>query len=250
MRGIRSAGLSVWWDADIAPQAPWETTIEGELAVARAVVVAWSGVSIASENVKAEARSARHDGRLVQVFLDACDPPLFFGERQGIDISRWSGAEDDPVFCDLVRAVQVVVRGETAATPPHAREARKSRIRIPLLALLLGGGMSVAGIVGVGVFANPNKSDHQTLAAIQGSWGRPGCPSPQLFSVTDTEITVRAEGWISTGRVVSISDGAVLSETLSPVEDRGRLLELRPEGDRMLLHDRTTDVRQVLERCP
>ena len=90
VEALRAEGVSVWWDQDIPPNAPWEATIEGELAAARLVVVAWSPASVASENVKAEARWARQQGRLLQVFVEACEPPLFFGERQGVDLKHWS----------------------------------------------------------------------------------------------------------------------------------------------------------------
>jgi hypothetical protein len=246
VNGLRTAELSVWWDADIAPRAPWEATIEDELRKARAVVVAWSKSSITSENVKAEARGAHRDGRLVQVFLDRCDPPLFFGERQGIDLSKWSGAHEDQAFIDLVAAVRAAIRGE----PMHAASAPKRPERrtwvLGLTALLVVAGLALAfGVPQASLFG----SEARTLDQIEGRWGRPGCPSPQEFFVADGQITVRAPGWISTGRIVSVSEGAILSETLSPIADRGRLVELRLDGDRLVLHDRASDVRQVLERC-
>src|SRR5215472_7931132 len=88
---LRATGLDVWWDEDIPGGAQWEASIESALKKAKAVVVCWSPASVASENVRSEARVAREDGRLVQVFLKPCMPPLFFGERQGIDLSKWRG---------------------------------------------------------------------------------------------------------------------------------------------------------------
>ncbi len=76
VQGARNAGLSVWWDQDIAPDAPWEQTIESELTNAKVVIVAWSQAAVASENVKAEARRARNQGKLIQVYVEACEPPL------------------------------------------------------------------------------------------------------------------------------------------------------------------------------
>src|SRR5947208_13514977 len=98
---LRQAGLEVWWDEDIPASAPWEATIERALADARAVIVCWSPDSVASENVRSEARVAREDGRLIQVFVKPCAPPLFFGERQGIDLSSWRGKVDDPRIAKL-----------------------------------------------------------------------------------------------------------------------------------------------------
>ena len=105
VEALRAEGLKVWWDVDIPLHAPWEQTIERNLSAAKIVIVAWSRAAISSDNVKAEARWARRHGRLLQVFLEACEPPLFFGERQGVDLTPWSGAPLDPSFRVLLSAV-------------------------------------------------------------------------------------------------------------------------------------------------
>src|SRR5271167_2570851 len=103
---LRAEGIRVWWDQDIAPNAAWEATIETALAAAKLVIVAWSPAAVASENVKAEARWARQQGRLLQVFVESCEPPLFFGERQGVDLKHWSGAASDSAFQSLLASVR------------------------------------------------------------------------------------------------------------------------------------------------
>ncbi len=115
VQGLRAAGLNVWWDEDIAPDAPWEGTIEAALTAAKAVIVAWSRAAVGSENVKSEARVARTAGKLIQVFAP-CIPPLFFGERQGVDLSGWGGAPQDRGFQTVLAAVRAVIAGEK---PPH-----------------------------------------------------------------------------------------------------------------------------------
>jgi TolB-like protein/tetratricopeptide (TPR) repeat protein len=111
---LRGAGLNVWWDADIPASAPWETTIEAALREANAVIVCWSPASVASENVRSEARVAREDGRLIQAFVKPCLPPLFFGERQGIDLTKWRGNPDDPRIAKIAEAARAIARGERA----------------------------------------------------------------------------------------------------------------------------------------
>src|SRR5437868_10539353 len=109
---LRQAGLDVWWDEDIPASAPWEATIERALADAKAVIVCWSPASVASENVRSEARVAREDGRLIQVFVKPSTPPLFFGERQGVDLSKWRGNADDPRIGRVAETVRKVAAGE------------------------------------------------------------------------------------------------------------------------------------------
>jgi adenylate cyclase len=121
---LRAEGVGVWWDQDIAPNAAWEATIEAALAAAKLVIVAWSPAAVASENVKAEARWARQQGRLLQVFVEACAPPLFFGERQGVDLKGWSGGATDLGFRAVLEAVRSGLSqppapsSDDAAAPP------------------------------------------------------------------------------------------------------------------------------------
>ncbi len=129
VQALRREGVDVWWDRDLPPDAPWEQTIERELAEAKtSVVVAWSEAAVGSENVKAEARWARCHGRLLQVYLERCEPPLFFGERQGVNLFEWSGAASDPSFRFLVDAIQESRSTESArALKPAALTGAKSR---------------------------------------------------------------------------------------------------------------------------
>ena len=137
VRGLRGAGLSVWWDQDIAPDAPWEATIESELGKAKVVLVAWSRAAVASENVKAEARRARTQGKLIQTFVEGCDPPLFFGERQGVDLTRWDGGAGDNRFQAIVSAAKAILAGKrppqgVGYAPRKQNIARVKATRAPM----------------------------------------------------------------------------------------------------------------------
>jgi len=144
---LRDWGLDCWWDEDIPPSAPWEATIEQELAQAKTVIVCWSPDAVASDNVRSEARVAREDGRLIQVFLKPCNPPLFFGERQGLNLSRWRGNVDDARVTKLADTVRQVAAGETVIggdSPKRSRRWAEFRIHAVVVALLLLAG-SLAG---------------------------------------------------------------------------------------------------------
>jgi adenylate cyclase len=120
VEALRAEGIGVWWDQDIPPNAAWEATIEQQLAVAKVVIVAWSPAAVASENVKAEARWARQQGRLLQVFVEACEPPLFFGERQGVDLKHWAGAASDVGFRNVLEAVRKGLKQSSDPSEGHA----------------------------------------------------------------------------------------------------------------------------------
>jgi tRNA A-37 threonylcarbamoyl transferase component Bud32 len=135
VEAMRAEGLTVWWDQDIPPNAPWEETIEHQLSVAKVVIVAWSPSAVSSDSVKAEARWARQQGRLLQVFVEACEPPLFFGERQGVDLRTWSGVTSDRSFRLLLESVRDVlaaapVQAVSNVTAPGGLEPRRSFGRV------------------------------------------------------------------------------------------------------------------------
>ena len=142
---LRAAGLDTWWDEDIPPSAPWEATIEKELARAKAVIVCWSPDAVASDNVRSEARVAREDGRLIQLFLKPCNPPLFFGEQQGLNLSRWRGNADDPRIQRLAETARKVAAGERpeGEERPKRRKSFDLRIAGAAAVLLL---LAVAGL--------------------------------------------------------------------------------------------------------
>lgn len=141
---LRHKGLDTWWDEDIPPSAPWEATIEKELAGAKAVIVCWSPDAVASDNVRSEARVAREDGRLIQLFLKPCSPPLFFGERQGVDLSSWRGKSDDARIGRIAESARKVAAGERIepAVLPKKRKPLDRRIfaAIAMLLLIVAGG--------------------------------------------------------------------------------------------------------------
>lgn len=135
IRALRSSGFETWWDDDIPAGASWEQTIERELAEASSVIVCWSLMSVASENVRSEARVARSRGRLIQTFVEPCEPPLFFGERQGIDLTGWTGSVDDARFDRLRQALNGIVSSESLEDDRSAQATRRLRRHISPIGL-------------------------------------------------------------------------------------------------------------------
>ena len=128
---LRTTGFEPWWDDDIPPGAGWEETIERALADADVVIVCWSAASVTSENVRSEARLARSRGKLVQTFLEPCEPPLFFGERQGIDLTGWNGSAHGRVVERLKQALEQVL----SPTPEPPRPVQSPQRRRPTAAV-------------------------------------------------------------------------------------------------------------------
>ena len=284
VQALRGAGASVWWDQDIAPGAPWEVTIERELHQAKAVIVAWSPMAVASENVKEEARWARRQGRLIQVFVAPCAPPLFFGERQGVDLSGWKGDPADHRFKAVLAAAQAVVAGRA---PPqgvgYARPRRKVSELVVAAAVVLSAVLGlIANLAGTrdavcrlsaleplcrrwGLVAPP-PPDPAVLAAqarrkliqgVAGTWDRQdrACAAPIRIGVATDEdgvsrLTVTgAKGYVSVGQVIAADNGAVMTRnsTAGPGGRRDQW-EYRPDGDQLTVIDKD-GVATPLVRC-
>jgi hypothetical protein len=82
---LTSEGYSVWWDTDLTAGEDFRDVIDRELEAADAVIVIWTGHSIESKWVKAEADHADRDGKLIPLRargIDTWSIPKPFGTYQ------------------------------------------------------------------------------------------------------------------------------------------------------------------------
>ncbi len=117
---IQARGWSVWWDPEIAPGQEFDRLIDAELAVAGAVLVAWTKDSVESRWVRGEAREAADRGILVPVRFDGATLPIDVRSFHTIDLDA-SGASAAQ-FEQLLRALDDLLgrRGGTALPPTPA----------------------------------------------------------------------------------------------------------------------------------
>ncbi|HAY06476.1 MAG TPA: toll/interleukin-1 receptor domain-containing protein [Hyphomonas sp.] len=284
---LRSEGLDVWWDQDLAPDDPWEATIERQLDLSKVVIVAWSPAAVSSENVKAEARRARQSGKLLQTFVKPCDPPLFFGERQGVDISSWSGDSSDHRFQTVLTAALAILEGKK---PPHGvgYVPRKHLLRKSIAVLFVGlsavlGFLSNLGgardaLCSISSIETPcqefgltqapqieptpdpdaieTKLRDRLLSGLNGLWSRQerDCSVTAQFAVETDEggisrLRITADGFESLGQVVAAENTTVVTQATSPApgESRGQWT-YRLDGDRLVATD-PSGVETTLNRC-
>jgi len=113
-------GWSVWWDRRIPLGKSFDELIEGALGDARAVVVLWSNVSVASEWVRNEASEAKRRGILIPVFLEDVTAPLAFRRLNGANLKGWKRSEPHIEFDKLVERVKQLLKD------PRSTEACKT----------------------------------------------------------------------------------------------------------------------------
>ena len=105
---LRLHGYKVWRDDQLPAHRAYAEVIEERLRDAEAVVALWSSAAARSQWVRAEADSARQEGKLVQVTLDGAQPPLPFNQIHCLDMSGWDGKES-PAWHRLLATIEELV---------------------------------------------------------------------------------------------------------------------------------------------
>ena len=278
VKALRAEDITVWWSQEIPAMAPWELTIEKELAGARVAIVAWTKSSVTSENVKSEAREARRIGKLIQAFMDECEPPLFFGERQGVILIGWHGDRNHHQFKLLVDAIRAIKAGKK---PPHGvgYAPKKGTPWAPIAALL---GILSASLALIANFANaektvcslgplnpycvqyglipppvdPEAEKAKLIKSLDGSWSRNERDCSEAVTISTDKgdgavwrVTVRAPGFESVSEVVHAENGDIETRELTPQPGQGRKqTNWRPNGRQLVSLDEQ-GVSTTLGRC-
>ena len=86
---IEAKGWSVWWDPEITPGQEFDDQIEAEIDAAKAVLVVWTPVSVASRWVRGEAREAAERGILVPVRFEQARLPMDVRAIHTTDLDGW-----------------------------------------------------------------------------------------------------------------------------------------------------------------
>jgi len=115
--GLEQAGLSVWWDRNIQVGSEWDKTIEEALGKAKSVVVVWTAHAKHSRWVRAEAREALNQNKIVPVLVEANAMPLAFTGIQALQFLQWNGSAETQEFAVLLSVIKAQLSGKPVALP-------------------------------------------------------------------------------------------------------------------------------------
>jgi hypothetical protein len=110
---LEAEGWTVWWDTSLAAADLYRDEIMKQLAAARAVITIWTPNSIRSDWVRAEAGTAKNEGKLIPVKtpdVAYADIPLPFGEMHTENLES----------SELIRAAVVAQLAKPAVEPTAA----------------------------------------------------------------------------------------------------------------------------------
>jgi len=126
---------TVWWDRQIPPGRTFDEVIEEALTAARCVIVLWSGQSVTSRWVRAEASTADERGILVPALIEHVSPPLEFRRIQAADLVNWRGEGDDVELRKLLATVGRLVSRDSPAAASHRPPKSQARawLQLPIV---------------------------------------------------------------------------------------------------------------------
>ena len=174
---LRAEGYDVFYDVQVPPGSSWERVLQDKMNQARCVLVLWSEASVRSDWVKEEAEMAKHDGKLIPVFLDPVSPPFGFARIEGADLSNWNGDLSHVEWENLVAAVRARIgtgEGDTAPGVSRVAYSPSKTVRVEKRASgkgsgggagkWLGGIAAVLALAVVGFFGWQMYENNQRLA--------------------------------------------------------------------------------------
>jgi len=112
---IEAKGWSVWWDPEITPGQEFDDQIEAEIDAAKAVLVIWTPVSVASRWVRGEAREAAERGILVPVRFEQARLPMDVRAIHTTDLDGWNEDAESPQAHEFLRALASMIHRSQAA---------------------------------------------------------------------------------------------------------------------------------------
>jgi adenylate cyclase len=112
---MEARGWSVWWDPEIAPGREFDDEIDSELQAAKAVLVVWTPVSVASRWVRGEARDAAERGLLVPVRFDGARLPIDVRAIHTTDLDDWREDATAPCALECLQALAAMIARNSGA---------------------------------------------------------------------------------------------------------------------------------------
>jgi hypothetical protein len=126
---LAELGVDAWYDREISAGQSFGAIIRAKLKEAKAILVCWSAEAIDSQWVDAEADFAREIGTYVPVFVAPCALMPPFNRIHTDDLSKWTGAADDPIWIKLIDRIAHLIGRAGVAAAARALATEDERVR-------------------------------------------------------------------------------------------------------------------------
>lgn len=152
-------GYNVWWDTTLRAGEAYDEVTEAALREAKAVVVLWSSVSVASRWVRSEALLAHRNKTLVPAMIEPCERPIMFELTHTADLQGWKGNRSDPRWIALLRDVAQLIETNASRQPnaptdmPRALPSARPKPAVSRRSAILAGSLIGLGAIGGSIWA-------------------------------------------------------------------------------------------------
>jgi len=221
-RRLRSLGLDVWLDANIASGRSFDAEIETALRTAKAVLVLWTSGSVASEWVRNEASTAKERGSLVALMLEPCELPIEFRAVQYEPLFEKSFSDDHPSWVKVVERIKDLAGQRDTVERETKRRIFRQKLSgtllwlvawpVGALALAILGGALTASYRATPAFGgfHSHSWDDLGYVAASGTWELEG--AALAAPVNHVEISCRRdEGYCLEARAEVFTRGSILA---------------------------------------
>jgi len=107
---LETYGWSVWWDRNIPTGGSFNAVIRQELGAAKCAIVVWSGQSVESDWVQAEAAESKQQDKYLPVKINECEIPLGFAQRTFQSLVDWDAGVEHAGFSQLLKDIERLVK--------------------------------------------------------------------------------------------------------------------------------------------
>lgn len=190
---LAKQGFEVWWDTSMLSGARFRTEIAKQLSQAKAVVVAWSNISINSEWVIDEAEFGKKRNVLLPILIDTCDPPLGLRQLHTERLVGWEGDASAPAWANLVKSIKTLqalwVQPATSDEQPSFEDIyhHRGRSRWPLILCGVGVLALLSGGAAAGTMAFPEQSPLTPMLVDFGVMAEPIPAKDKAILTTSSE---------------------------------------------------------------
>jgi hypothetical protein len=126
LQSLRALNVDVWWDEDM-PGVDWQDYLASKINELAAVLVIWTPLSIASKNVKDEARLGQSTDKLVNVIVGAPAPPFPFDRVNGLPLDGWTGRKTHNGWTRVIRTIEERLVAVGGSNPGELTAALRHR---------------------------------------------------------------------------------------------------------------------------
>lgn len=219
---LRHNGIEVWVAYELPAGVDWDTQIDEVLSEIPCVLTVWSPDSVASAEVKGEARAAMARDALVTVSLDKALPPRSFTHLHAVDLTDLGVTEDSSRTRQVLQGIRAKLSAADTVVDIEAVRTASSPPAVGRRGIWLGGGIALLAVAGLvvlnsGSLAGPSCDDEGAMTLAGQTFNKDTVIKEPLVC-----IAANAQVRVTNGARLDIEAETLVIEGAARIDGRGR----------------------------